>query len=587
MMLPMYIEEVPNRGSPPAILLRESYREAGKVKKRTLLNLSDWPHERIAGFKALLKGGTVIPQDQDAITIVRSLPHGHVEAVLGTARKIGLDRLLGPKPAPAEAGGNRCRDLILALVVSRILDPGSKLAAARALSPDTATSSLGKHLGVGVVDEDELYSALDWLPVRQPAIEAALAKRHLSGGTLVLYDVSSSYLEGRRCPLAQFGYSRDGKRGKRQIVYGLLCARDGCPVAIEVFAGSTADPTTLTSQVTKLKERFALDHVVLVGDRGMITQARITEDLKAAGLDWITALRAPAIKALLDGGALQMSLFDDRDMAGITSPEFPGERLIVCRNRALAAERARKREDLLAATERDLARIATAVARKRRPLRGKAEIGLEIGAVLDKHKMAKHFALDITDTSFSFARKTDEITVEAALDGLYVVRTSLPPAALDDTATVRSYKSLSLVERAFRCIKTVDLQIRPIYHWLAERVRAHVFLCMLAYYLEWHMRQRLAPLLYDDTDKNAGEAQRSSIVAKAERSPAAVTKQTTGRTEDGLPVHSFRTLLDDLATLTRNTLVTATPPQDPLPWIARPTPVQQRARDLLGLSRTQ
>src|SRR3984893_4878975 len=410
----MYIEAVPNRDSPPAILLRESYREAGKVKKRTLLNLSDWPHERIAGFKALLKGGTVIPQDQDAITIIRSLPHGHVDAVLGTARKIGLDRLLGPD-------GNRCRDLILALVVSRILDPGSKLAAARALSPDTATSSLGEQLGLGVVDEDELYSALYWLAVRQPAIEAALAKRHLSGGTLVLYDVSSSYLEGRCCPLAQFGYSRDGKRGKRQIVYGLLCAPDGCPVAIEVFAGSTADPATLTSQVTKLKERFGLDHIVLVGDRGMITQARITEDLKAAGPAWVAALRAPAIKALLDGGALQMSLFTpapakagDRDMAGITSPEFPGERLIVCRNRALGGERARNREDLLPATERDLARIAAAVARKRQPLRGKAEIGLEIGAVLDKHKMAKHFTLDITDTRFSFARKTDEITAEAA-----------------------------------------------------------------------------------------------------------------------------------------------------------------------------
>jgi len=488
--------------------------------------------------------------------------------------------LLGPD-------GNRCRDLILALVVSRILDPGSKLATARALSPDTATSSLGEQLGLGVVDEDELYSALDWLAVRQPAVEAALAKRHFTGGTLVLYDVSSSYLEGRCCPLAQFGYSRDGKRGKLQIVYGLLCAPDGCPVAIEVFAGSTADPATLTSQVTKLKECFALDHVVLVGDRGMITQARISEDIKAAGLDWITALRAPAIKALLDGGALQMSLFDDRDMAGITSPEFPGERLIVCRNRALAAERARKREDLLAATERDLARIAAAVTRKRHPLRGKAEIGLEIGAVLDKHKMAKHFALDITDTSFGFARKTDEITGEAALDGLYVVRTSLPAAALDDTATVRSYKSLSLVERAFRCIKTVDLQIRPVYHWLADRVRAHVFVCMLAYYLEWHLRQRLAPMLYDDTDRDAAEAQRSSVVAKAERSPAAVTKQTTGRTDDGLPVHSFRTLLDDLATLTRNTLVTAIAPEQPFTLTARPTPIQQKARDLLGLSRTQ
>jgi len=576
----MYIESVPNRGSPPAILLRESYRDGGKVRKRTLLNLSDWPCERIAGFKMLLKGGTVIPQDQNSITIIRSLPHGHVSAALGTARKIGLDRLLGPD-------GNRCRDLILALVVNRILDPGSKLAAARALSPDTATSSLGQQLGLGVVGEDELYSALDWLAVRQPAIEAALAKRHFTGGTLVLYDVSSSYLEGRCCSLAQFGYSRDGKRGKLQIVYGLLCATDGCPVAIEVFAGSTADPATLTSQVTKLRQRFGLDHVVLVGDRGMITQARITEDLKAAGLDWITALRAPAIKALRDAGALQMSLFDERDMAAITAPDFPGERLIVCRNRRLGAERARKREDLLLATERDLARIAAAVARKRQPLRGQAEIGIVVGAVIDQHKMAKHFALAITDTCFTFTRKADEITAEAALDGIYIVRTSLPATALDDTATVRNYKSLSLVERAFRCLKTVDLQIRPVYHWLADRVRAHVFLCMLAYYLEWHMRQRLAPMLYDDTEKDAAEALRASVVAKAERSASAITKQTTGRTEDGLPVHSFRTLLADLATLTRNTLVTALDPQHTLTLTARPTPLQQKAQDLLGLARTQ
>jgi Transposase DDE domain len=576
----MYIESVPNRGSPPAVLLRESYRDGGKVKKRTLLNLSTWPHDRIAGFKMLLKGGTVIPKDQDAITIVRSLPHGHAAAALGTARKIGLDRLLGPE-------GNRCRDLALALIVSRLLDPSSKLAAARALSPDTASSSLGEQLGLGMVDEDELYSALDWLTVRQPAIEAALAKRHLAGGTLVLYDVSSSYLEGRCCPLAQFGYNRDRKRGKLQIVYGLLCAADGCPVAIEVFEGSTADPMTLAGQVTKLKNRFGLDHVVLVGDRGMITQTRITEDLAAAGLDWITALRAPAIKALRDAGALQMSLFDERDMASITAPDFPGERLIVCRNRALAAERARKRQDLLAATERELARIAAAVARKRRPLRGAAEIGLEVGAVLDKHKMAKHFTLEIADTGFGFARKTEEIAAEAALDGIYVVRTSLPATVLDDATTVRSYKSLSLVERAFRCIKTVDLQVRPIYHWLADRVRAHVFLCMLAYYLEWHMRQRLAPMLYDDTDKDAAEVLRSSVVAKAERSPAAVAKQTTGRTQDGFPVHSFRTLLADLATLTRNTLVTAISPEQPFTLTARPTPIQQKARDLLGLSRTQ
>ena len=576
----MYIESVPNRHSPPAILLRESYREGGRVKKRTLLNLSDWPADRIAGFKMLLKGGTVVPSDQQAITIIRSLPHGHVVAALGTARKIGLDRLLGPD-------GNRCRDLVLALVVSRLLDPGSKLAAARALSPDTASSSLGQQLGLGPVDEDELYIALDWLAVRQPAIETTLAKDHLAGGTLVLYDVSSSYMEGRCCPLAQYGYNRDGKRGKLQIVYGLLCAADGCPVAIEVFDGSTADPVTLTSQVTKLKERFGLDHVVLVGDRGMITQARIAEDLSTAGLDWITALRAPAIKILRDAGALQMSLFDERDMAAITSPDFPGERLIVCRNQALAAERARRREDLLAATERELARIAAAVARQRQPLRGAAAIGLKVGAVLDRHKMAKHFTLDIADNRFGFSRKTEDIAAEAALDGIYVVRTSLPATVLDDPTTVRSYKSLSLVERAFRCLKSVDLQIRPVYHWLADRVRAHVFLCMLAYYLEWHMRQRLAPMLYHDTDKDVAEAQRASIVAKAERSPAAITKQTTGQTEDGLPVHSFRTLLADLATLTRNTLVTAIDPERSFTLSARPTALQQKALDLLGRPRTQ
>lgn len=576
----MYIEAVPNRRSPPAILLRESYREGGRVKKRTLLNLSDWPAERIAGFQMLLRGGTVIPPDRQAITITRSLPHGHVAAALGTARKIGLDRILGPD-------GNRCRDLALGMVVNRVLEPGSKLAAARVLSPDTASSSLGQQLGLGPVDEDELYTALDWLAVRQPAIETALAKHHLAGGTLVLYDVSSSYLEGRCCPLAQYGYNRDRKRGKLQIVYGLLCAADGCPVAIEVFEGSTADPMTLTSQVSKLKERFALDHVVLVGDRGMITQARITEDLNEAGLDWITALRAPAIKALRQAGALQMSLFDERDMASITSPDFPGERLIVCCNRALAAERARKREELLAATERALARIAAAVGRQRQPLRGAAAVGLKVGAVLDQHKMAKHFTLDMADSHFAFARKSEEIADEAALDGIYVVRTSLPATVLDDASTVRRYKSLSLVERAFRCLKTVDLQIRPVYHWLAGRVRAHVFLCMLAYYLEWHMRQLLAPMLYDDTDKNVAEAQRASVIAKAERSPAAIAKQTTGRTEDGLPVHSFRTLLADLATLTRNTLVTAIDPQRSLTLTARPTPLQQKALDLLGLARTQ
>ena len=573
----MYIEVVPNRNSPPAILLRESYRDQGKVRKRTLCNLSDWSPAHVEGLRGVLKGGTVIPAEQDAFTITRSLPHGHVAAALGTARKIGLDRILGPD-------GNRCRDLILALLIGRILDPVSKLAAARTLSPATASSSLGEALGLGEVDDDELYAALDWLLARQAAIETALARRHLQNGTLVLYDVSSSYMEGRCCPLAKRGYSRDGKKGTLQIVYGLLCASDGCPVAVEVFDGNTGDPTTLAPQIDKLKQRFGLDHVVLVGDRGMITEARITEDIKTAGLDWITALRAPAIKDLLNSGILQLTLFDQRDMASITSPDFPGERLVVCRNPDLAAERARKREELLVATEKELAGIKTAVERKRNPLRGTAEIALAVGAVLNTYKMKKHFDLTITDDAFGFARKTAEIAGEAATDGLYVVRTSLPEATLGDADTVRSYKSLGRVERAFRCIKTVDLNVRPIYHWLEDRVRAHVLLCMLAYYLEWHMRQCLAPMLFDDADKEEAETLRSSVVAQAQRSKAAVKKQTTGMTPDGLPVHSFHTLLGDLATMARNTIITAITPLYPLAVVTRPTPVQQKAFDLLGLA---
>ena len=576
----MYIEAVPNRNSPPAILLRETYRQNGRFCKRTLCNLSHWPTATVEGLRGVLKGGTVIPAGHDAFTVIRSLPHGHVAAAVGIARKIGLEGILGPD-------GNRCRDLVLAMLIGRILDPVSKLATARALSPATASSSLGEALGLGDVDDDELYAALDWLLVRQPAIEAILGKRHLTNGMLVLYDVSSSYMEGRCCPLAKRGYSRDGKKGTLQIVYGLLCASDGCPVAIEVFDGNTGDPKTLAPQIEKLRQRFHLDRVVLVGDRGMITEARIAEDLKAAGLDWITALRAPAIKELLNSGALQLTLFDRRDMAAITSPDFPGERLIVCRNPDLAAERTRKREDLLAATEKDLSSIKVAVERKRNPARGSTEIALKVGEVLNAHKMKKHFDLKITDAAFSFARKTDAITAETATDGIYIVRTSLAEDTLGDADTVRSYKSLSLVERGFRCIKTVDLHVRPVYHWLEDRVRAHVFLCMLAYYLEWHMRQKLAPMLFDDTDKEEAETRRRSVVAQAQRSKSATKKQATGLTEDGLPVHSFQSLLADLATLARNTITTAITPHYPLTVLTRPTPVQQKALDLLGIKCAQ
>jgi hypothetical protein len=576
----MYIESIPNRASPPAILLRESYRDGKTIRKRTLLNLSSWPTEHVEGLRGVLKGGVVIPAGQEALRVERSLPHGHVAAVLGTARAVGLERLLGPKTSDEP---NRPRDLVLAMIVSRIIAPASKLATAKALDPATAASSLGVELALGDVDEDELYAALDWLLERQGAIETALAKRHLKGGTLVLYDVSSSYFEGRCCPLAKRGYSRDGKKSKLQIVYGLLCAADGCPVAIEVFEGNTADPNTVPAQVAKLKTRFALDHVVLVGDRGMITQARIDGDLRPTGLDWISALRAPALQGLVGGGHLQMSLFDERDMAAITSPDFPGERLIVCRNPDLARERARKREDLLAATERDLAKVAAATTRKTKPLRGEAKIGLAVGAVVDKHKMAKHFELTIIETQFTFRRKTRQIAEEAALDGLYAVRTSLPEDTLGDAATVRAYKSLAMVERAFRCLKTVDLHVRPLHHWLEDRVRAHVFLCMLAYYLEWNLRAKLASMLYHDDDKEAAEALRDSPVAKAQRSPSALAKSATGRAADGVPVHSFQSLLADLATLARNTIVTAIAPDRPFTVLTRPTPIQQKAFDLLAI----
>ena len=578
----MYIESVPNRNSPPAILLRESYRDAGKIKKRTIANLSDWPTEIVEGLRTLLKGGKVAPADQESIIARRALPHGHVAAVLGTLRNIGLDRMLGPPR-------NRCRDLVIAMIVARLIAPASKLATARMLDPLTASSSLGEVLGLGPVDEDELYVALDWLGERQEAIEKALARKHLHDGTLVLYDVSSSYVEGRCCELARLGYNRDGKKGKLQIVYGLLCAADGCPVAIEVFEGDSGDPRTLAAQIDKVKKRFALERVALVGDRGMITQARLDAEIAPAGLDWITALRAPAIRTLVEAGALQMSLFDQRDMAAITSPDYPGERLIVCRNPDLARERTRKREDLLAATEADLAVIAAAVRRARNPLRGEAEIALKVGAVVNRHKVAKHFELSIGDATFSFHRKTEAIAAEAALDGIYVVRTNLPKKLLDDAATVGAYKSLARVERAFRSLKTVDVHLRPIFHWTTPRVRAHVLLCMLAYHVEHHMRARLAPMLYDETDHEAAAAMRASIVAKAERSEAARRKQTTGLTDDGLPVHSFQSLLADLATYARIQATTALNDKYVFTLHTRPTPIQQRAFELLAVNpdRTQ
>ena len=570
----MYVTRVPNRGSPPAILLRESYRDGGKVKTRTLANLSRWPAAKIEALRRVLKGETLVAPPE-RLAIERSLPHGHVAAVLGMAKKLGLDRLLPRRP-------ERLARLALALIVARVIEPAAKLATARQLSEATAAHALGAVLGLGAVDEDELYRALDLLGAAQPKIEAALARRHLRNGCLVLYDLTSSWLEGRCCELARFGYSRDGKRDKLQIVFGLLCNAAGCPIAVEVFEGDTADPATLANQVAKLKERFALGRVVLVGDRGMLTSARLEQDLKPAGLDWITALRAPALQALAaDGGPLQLSLFDQRDLAEITSPDYPGERLIVCRNPDLAAERARKRAELLAATEKDLAKIRAATLRASRPLRGQDAIALKVGAVLGRRKVAKHFGLIITDDRLRFARDEAAIAKEAALDGFYVLRTSVPAAALDAPATVLAYKSLAQVERAFRSLKSVDLEVRPIHHRLAGRVRAHVFLCMLAYHVVWHLRRALAPLLFEDHDRAAAAAGRASPVAAAEVSPAATAKARTKRTAAGQAVHSWRTLLADLATLTRNTVRLGEAP--PITLLTRPTALHEDVFRRLGL----
>src|SRR6478736_3667513 len=468
----MYVARIPNRGSPPAILLRESYREGGKVKNRTLANLSHWPEQKVDALARTLKG---LPPKWDlgeAFEITRSLPHGHVAAVLGTARALGMEELIDPAPS-------RKRDLVCAMLVAQVIGPGSKLAFARGLRTETATSSLGQLLSVSGCDEDDLYAAMDWALARKEAIENTLAARHLANGTLVLYDVSSAAFDGRTCPLGAIGHPKDGVKGRLQIVYGLLCSPAGIPIAIEVFEGNTADPNTLAAQIDKVKNRFGLSRVCLVGDRGMLTNARIREELRPAQLDWISALRAPQIKALVETDALQLSLFDEQDLVEITSPEFPGERLVCCHNPALAEKRARKRQDLLAATEKELTPIAAATGRAKRALRGKDKIALRVGKVINHYKMAKHFTLTITDESFTFTRNTEAIAAEAALDGIYVLRTSLPEHTLGRDDVVLRYKNLADVERFFRTLNS-ELDVRPIRHRLADRVRAHMFLRMLS-----------------------------------------------------------------------------------------------------------
>jgi hypothetical protein len=546
-------------------LLRRSYREGGKVKTETLGNISHLPDELIDLVRRGLRGERFLPAD--GLEIRRSLPHGHVVAVLGTLRALGVDALLDRAPS-------RSRDLVVGMIAARLLAPGSKLATTRRWTQSTLASSLG----VADASEDELYAAMDWLLERQARIEARLAARHLEPGGLVLYDLTSSYVEGRHCPLAKLGHSRDGKPGTLQIEYGLVTDQEGRPIAVEVVAGNTGDPATVPAAVEKLRLRFGLVDVVLVGDRGMLTSAQI-EMLRASGLDWISALRGPAIRSLVDGGTLQLGLFDERNLAEISSPDFPGERLVVCRNPALRAERARKRLDLLAATEALLAPIVARV--EAGTLRGAARIGLALGRVIDRHKVAKHFELLIADDRLVVSRKEAEIAAEAALDGLYVLRTSVAASRLDAPSVVRSYKLLTQVERAFRAFKAVDLAVRPIHHYTEGRVRAHIFLCLLAYYVQWHLERAWAPLLFRDEERPEG----ADPVAPAQRSEAALTKAHTQQLPDGTPVHSLRTLLAELATLTRNRVVPAGAPDEAaFEIVATPTPLQARALALLNLT---
>jgi len=563
----MYIATVPNRSSPPAILLREGYREGGKVKNRTLANLSAWPAAKVDLLRRLLRGEPLAPVDH-LFEVVASAHHGHVQAVRTAMQRLGFETLLA-------ARRSRERDLVVALVAARILAPESKLATTRWWH----TTTLPASLGVADADEDALYAAMDWLLVRQARIERKLAARHLPEGGLVLYDLTSSYVEGTTCPLAAFGHNRDGKKGKRQINYGLLTTAQGCPVAVSVFKGNTGDPKTLLPAVERVRADFGLAQLILVGDRGMISQTQITALQALPGVDWITALKTGAIRDLVAGGHLQLGLFDARNLFELHHPDFPGERLVACRNPELAKLRAHKRQDLLAATTTELEKVRGMVARG--TLTGRDAIGVRVGKVVNKYKMAKHVRLDIQEASFTFQIDEAQVAAEAALDGLYVIRTSVPPERLDADETVRSYKQLSQVERAFRSLKTLDLKVRPIYHRREARVRAHIFLCLLAYYVEWHMLAAWRPLLFADADQTAKTTR--DPVAPAQRSAAALRKVHAKVLDDGTMVHSFQTLLTELSAIVRNVCRhRGTGPDEPtFALVTTPTPTQQHALELL------
>jgi len=568
----MYVETVPNRNSPPAILLREGWREGKKTLKRTLANISDWPQPKVETLRRLLRDETLVSPD-DLFTTERTLPHGHVEAILGTVRKLGLDSIISSK---------RCRerDLVVAMIAERLIYPCSKLATTR----QWHTTTLAEELSVQDADEDDLYEAMDWLLERKQRIENKLAKRHLSEGCTVLYDVSSSYYWGRTCPLARFGHDRDGRKGLPIIVYGVLTDADGRPVAIEIYPGNTGDPTTVADQVDKLRKKFGLSRVVVVGDRGMLTQPQLDKIKQHPEMGWITALTSVAIRSLLEKGTLQLSLFDEKNLAEISSPDYPGERLMVCYNPLLDDERSRKRRELLEATDKGLAKIAKEVARRtKKPLK-ESEIALKVGKVLGRYKVGKHYSHAIGNGTFQWSRCQASIEQEAKLDGIYVIRTSEPKERLSPEDTVRSYKSLSQVERAFRCLKGIfDLLVRPIRHRTADRVPAHIFLCLLAYYVEWHMRRALAPVLFEDEELPEDRKRRDPILP-AKPSESAKLKKATHQTAEGLPVHSFETLMAELATRGR---VTYRLKSEELgltfKQVPALTPIQARAHELLGL----
>ncbi|ARI79909.1 IS1634 family transposase [Microcystis aeruginosa] len=576
-MVVMYIEKVPNRNSPPAVLLRESYREGDQVKKRTLANLSKLPDDIIDNLKLALKGATLSMNEgiPNHFEVIRSLPHGHVMAILETIKKLGLDKIISEK-------ASRIRNLVVAMIVARIINPKSKLATARGFNSETCSQSLGQLLDLEKADEDELYNALDWLLEKQEKIEKHLALKHLESGTLVLYDVTSTYLEGDGCELGKYGYNRDKKKGKTQIVFGLLCSAKGCPIAVEVFEGNTSDGATLSGQIEKVRKGWGIENVVWVSDRGILTNSKINELVKPIeGLDYITGLTKPQIRKLAEVEVIQLGLFDQVNLVEFESEDYPDERLIACRNPFIAQKNQLQREALLEAVEKELDLIVQATQREKRALKGQDKIALRVGKILNQFKVNRYYNLEITEEGFSYQRKLELIAQETALDGVYVLRTSLESTLMDAATTVKAYKSLSQVEEAFRCYKSIDLKVRPIYHYQGDRVKAHIFLCMLAYYVEWHLKQCLAPLLFEDEEIDDG----SLNVIKANRSESAQSKERKKRNQENFPVHSFRTLLEDLGTICLNTVeCTIREGSYRFSKITRPTQLQQKALDLLGVS---